>query len=551
MPENTIKENKLIATYYRVSTSAQEENQTIQTQISAVKEFANKNGYTIIKEYKDDGWSGDTLVRPDLDQLRIDAKQKMWEAVLVYDPDRLARRNSWQEVVMEELKDLGIDVLFVTVPKAKTDEDIIMYKMRGVFSEYERMKIKERFRLGKVRKVKEGNILTTESKYGYKYIPNLKIPNQAKVHGYYEINEEEARVVKMIFKWVADDRMTLRAVVRKLQELGIKPRKSKRGLWSTSTLSTMLRHKAYIGEAHWGSSYAVVPENPTNQEKYRKTKKSSRKIKPEEEWIASKIPVPVIIERDLFIRANKQLKANFALCDRNKKNEYLLAGRIWCNCGCRRSGEGPMRGKHLYYRCTGRVKTFPLPATCDAKGINARIADKLTWEKVVELMSSQDLIQKQVARRIGSNHTKINSQGDNISLIEKDIKKLKEQEERFAQAFGAGVLSVEQLKEYTQPIREKVRILEIQVGALDQRQQVKIFDEPSKDEIQAYTQLASRELKDLSFELRKEIVMNIIEKVVGTKEKLQIYGYLPISHVKFIPEHRYCWTSKRRKIDPF
>src|SRR3989338_535017 len=229
---------KLIATYYRVSTSNQEENQTIQTQISAVKEFAVKNGYSIVKEYKDDGWSGDTLIRPELDQLRIDARQKMWEAVLVYDPDRLARRYSYQELVMDELKEAGIEVIFVTTPAPKNSEDKILHGVKGLFAEYERAKISERFRLGKLRKAKEGHILTSESKYGYTYIPK-----KDKVHGYYEVNEEEARVVRMIFKWVADDGLTLRAIVRRLQEMKIKPRKSKRGVWSTSTLTTMLRHK--------------------------------------------------------------------------------------------------------------------------------------------------------------------------------------------------------------------------------------------------------------------------------------------------------------------
>jgi len=143
MIEEIQKINKIICTYKRVSTSNQENEGTIETQNLAVIEFAKKQGYTIVQEYVDNGWSGDSLARPALDQLRMDAKKKNWEAVLIYDPDRLARRGAWQEVVMEELKELEIDVLFVTIPQAKTDEDKIMYKMRGVFTEYERMKIKD------------------------------------------------------------------------------------------------------------------------------------------------------------------------------------------------------------------------------------------------------------------------------------------------------------------------------------------------------------------------------------------------------------------------
>src|ERR1035437_1342337 len=154
MTEESNKQIKLIAVYGRVSTSNQENEGTIETQLSAVEQHAKNNGYTVVQRYIDNGWSGDVLARPALDQLRMDAKKKSWDAVLIYDPDRLARRGAWQEVVMEELKELEIDVLFVTIPQAKTDEEIIMYKMRGVFTEYERMKIKERFRLGKVRKAR-------------------------------------------------------------------------------------------------------------------------------------------------------------------------------------------------------------------------------------------------------------------------------------------------------------------------------------------------------------------------------------------------------------
>ena len=47
-------------------------------------------------------------------------------------------------------------------------------------------------------------------------------------------------------------------------------------MWNTSTLSTLLRNSVYIGEAHWGSSHAVVPKHPLKTDTYRKIKKSSR-----------------------------------------------------------------------------------------------------------------------------------------------------------------------------------------------------------------------------------------------------------------------------------
>jgi len=104
MEDTTPKKNMAIAVYGRVSTSAQEIQETIESQLLEVRKFAEKYDHIIIEEYLDNGWSGDTLARPALDNLREDAKKHMWEAVLVYDPDRLGRRYYYQELVIFELR---------------------------------------------------------------------------------------------------------------------------------------------------------------------------------------------------------------------------------------------------------------------------------------------------------------------------------------------------------------------------------------------------------------------------------------------------------------
>jgi len=220
MKETIQKEIKFVATYSRVSTSLQEDQETIQNQTRALEEYAKDNELEIIQEYKDEGWSGDILKRPELDQLRVDAKKKVWDAVLIYDPDRLARRYSYQELVMDELKEAGVEVLFVTVRAPKNSEDKILYGVRGLFAEYERTKIAERFRLGKVSRVKNGHVLTTEAPYGYTYILNQgKKGSTDYVPGHFVINEREAKVVREIFSWVANEGLTVRAVVKRLQKV--------------------------------------------------------------------------------------------------------------------------------------------------------------------------------------------------------------------------------------------------------------------------------------------------------------------------------------------
>ena len=529
----------LISTYARVSTARQEEERTIEVQLGALRDFAREHGYTIVKEYIDDGWSGDILARPSLDQLREDAKKKMWQAVLIYDPDRLARRYSYQELVMDELRDMGLEVMFITVPSPKNSEEKILHGVRGLFAEYERAKIRERFRLGKVRKVKEGHVLLSDPPFGYSYIPR-----QGDRHGFLKIDANEAGVVRLLFDWVGNRGLTLRQVVRRLQEQGIRPRRSERGVWNTSTLSTLLRNSVYIGEAHWGSSHSVVPKHPLKTDTYRKIKKTSRRLNPKEEWLF--VPVPAIVEKDLFDRTRAQLANNYALCIRNKKNPYLLAGKIRCVCGRTRSGEGPLKGKRLYYRCTDRVLRFPLPRACRERGLNARIADDLVWKAIVELMSSSELMKQQVERRMNSDQATPARPAEDIAAIEREVEKLKEQASRYNAAYGAGVFTLEQLRECVMPLNDKIKGLEAQITETRQQRQAMETDvPPTADDIERFANQARQKLHDLNFEQKRAIVLNTVEKIVGTQQQLQVFGYISIpDHVEFntINRHSQCAT---------
>jgi site-specific DNA recombinase len=553
---------RMVAVYARVSTGNQENERTIETQLSAINTLIAEKGYTLVQKYADEGWSGDALRRPALDQLRMDAKKKQWDAVVIYDPDRLARRGAWQEVVVEELKELGIEVIYVTVPTPKSDEDIIMYKMRGVFAEYERMKIQERFRLGKVRKAKEGHILVTEAPYGYTFIKKRgKHGDPEFQQGHLEVNETERQVVTMIFRWVADEGLTLRSVIRRLQELSIAPRRSKRGVWNTSTLSHMLRNRTYIGEGHYGASYAAVPFNPLKKDAYKKTRKTSRRLRPKSEWIL--IKTPALIERDMFDRAQVRLKANFTFAMRNTRNSYLLAGTIWCPCGRRRAGEGPQRGKHLYYRCTDRQYSFPLPPSCHEKAVNARVADHLLWQMLCQVMSSPDLIMDQARRYIASKQAERSGMYD-LRDTEKEVAALKVQETRYVQAFGAGALTVEQLKAVLAPIRERLARVEnhIQHSKECQRQSVSLAL-PKAEDILCFAKRAASALPELDFKVKKAIVRNVIDRVVGTSDQLSVYGFIPLksnvemctsdrngsninqhNHVELFTSHRYGVNTK-------
>ena len=533
---------KLIATYARVSTLNQEKQKTIQNQLTAFAEYAQKNNCKIVKQYQDDGWSGSILARPGLDQLRNDAKKGIWEGVLSYDPDRIARRFAYQQLVMDELAEAKIEAMFITIETPKNAEEDMVYGVRGLFAQYERMRITERFRLGKVRKVTEGHILTSQASYGHRYILNVVSSGRIIEHGRYEIVPEEAKVLNDIFNWIDREQLTLRQVVIRLHELGIKPRKSAREVWTTGTLSTLIRNKALIGEAHWGKSYACVPTNPQNKEKYKKTKKTSRRDKPEDEWVANKIPVPQIIDRELFERVQAKLKANFALVQRNKKNEYLLAGKIHCICGKRRAGEGPMHGKHLYYRCNDRVDSFPLPRTCMERGINARIADKLVWQRFVDFVSSPEELLEQINLWVKRRQNRVDPLVENVDALKSELQKLKKQEDRLVKAYAIEAFTIDQLKEYTEPIKKRTLEIENLIQVAEQNaNSIETIRTPNREEINKFAVMASKLVQNLNFEQKRAIMTSVIEKLVGTQKQLQMSGYVPLTldynyYVKFKTE---------------
>jgi site-specific DNA recombinase len=547
MEQDSQKIIKLVVKYARVSTGRQEKEETIQNQLMAVDDFIEKNHYTAVQTYIDDGWSGDDLIRPDLDRLRMDAKNKAWEAVIIYDPDRLARRSAWQEVVMEELKEKGIEVLFTTIPPPKNDEDVIMYKMRGIFSEYERMKIKERFRLGKIRKAREGHVVTSEAPYGYTYVPKID-----RAHGYFKINEKDAGIVRMIFQWVADERMTLRAIVRRLQEMNIKPRRSKRGVWNTSTLSTMLCRRTYIGEGHYLRSYGVLPEKPLKETKYKKIKKTSRKLRPKEEWIL--IPTPVIIEKEIFDKAQQILKDNFALCKRNRINEYLLSGKIYCTCGRRRAGAGPQHGKHLYYRCTDRIYRFPLQRVCNEGGIDAKILDSFIWERIKEFMETPEKMREELKKWLTKKEANQDIiPGPSVEQLSKEIEKLKKEAERYAKAYGAEAISLEQLKTFNGEIDEKISSLKGQILYVEQqKRQAREIILPSDEEIEEFCNEAKNVLNYYNFQEKQALVRDIVEKVTGNQKEALVEGCINLTqehHVALCSISRNCGFAECGQIN--
>jgi site-specific DNA recombinase len=135
------------ALYARVSTDKQEREQTIESQLAALRTYAVEKGYEVDKRHiYVEEFPGDRLDRPKLDSLRDRARDGEFEAVLISCPDRLARRFAYQEIVIEELERYGCKVEFLERPISDNPEDRLLQQFQGILAEYERYKILERTR---------------------------------------------------------------------------------------------------------------------------------------------------------------------------------------------------------------------------------------------------------------------------------------------------------------------------------------------------------------------------------------------------------------------
>ena len=142
---------EVAALYARVSTTQQEQETTIESQVAALESYAQQQGYTLAPAYYflDNGVSGAQLVRPALERLRDQAAEGAFAVVLCLSPDRLARQCAHQWVLLDELQRAGVKVIFSNqAPVSDDPQGQLLLGIQGLFAEYERAMITERCRRG-------------------------------------------------------------------------------------------------------------------------------------------------------------------------------------------------------------------------------------------------------------------------------------------------------------------------------------------------------------------------------------------------------------------
>ncbi len=382
-----------VAVYARVSSGRQEQEATVESQLEALRAHAAEHGYVVVHEFVDEAYSGATLERPALDRLRDAARAGVFQRVLILAPDRLARKVGYQFLILEELQKAGVAVEFLQGQPADTPEGQLLLTMQGAVAEYERAKIGERTRRGKMHWAKRGGLMGGYTPYGYRYVAR-----DGERRATLEVDEAKAAVVRDIFRCLTEEGLSCRGIAKRLTDAGV-PTPAGADHWRESTVNRILRQRAYVGTFLYHRHEYVEPENAP-QAGYRKNRKTSRRRRPETDWI--EVPVPAIVTPEIFAGAQRRLAENAYYAPRNnKRHEYLLKGLVRCGrCGAAMSG-AVSHGKRLY-RCTafdpynvgGRKACRPAP-WADADTLEQQV-----WNTVCDLVRHPATLREEFERRL-------------------------------------------------------------------------------------------------------------------------------------------------------
>ena len=517
------------AVYARVSTARQEQEQTVASQIDALDRAASAMGITIAPErrFVDEGFSGSRLDRPGLDALRDAAADGLLDRVLVYCPDRLARNYVHQHVLIEELNRRGVEVHFVERPIGERAEDRLLVQMQGVIAEYERAKIIERTRRGKVHKLRSGQMIPYSNQAPYGYAVTYVAERRDRV---VVVDAVEADTLRAMFRWVLDEGLSARGVAKRLNTQGVRPRRAR--AWTQSTVYAILTNPAYTGLAPYSRRECVEPKRPKKPGAYRRNAKSSPRPRPEAQWL--RVPIPALVDETVMREVRGRLKKNKLTAMRNTQYEYLLRTLVVCGeCGWRMECSHQIRCgspyEYFYYSCRHADLLEGGPdRRCTAKRVRQDELDAVVWDAITTWIQSPQMLMQEVQAWRSSRAGAEQVTRDRVRL-ETAERRLGEQVARLIDAYQRGALSVDELRarrERLEASRDaaRARIEEIAGEEMDGARLERVGDD-----IEIFAATLRAGLDKLDFQGRQRLVRLLVERVVLTGEHVAIEHAIPLS----------------------
>lgn len=516
------------AIYTRVSTEDQErEGTSLQSQLQFCQDKALELGYEVDEDHIiSEVYSGLTLERPKLTELRESVRREEVGAIIVYSTDRLSRDPIHLLLLVEECDKKQINLCFVTEPMDNSMEGQLLGFVRGWSSKLEAIKIRERSIRGRRTRAETGRLPAGNGRklYGYDYLPGKGLGE-----GVRYINEAETKWVREMYRWLIEEGLPVNAITRRLRALGV-PTPAGGRFWYRQTVYRMLTNPAYIGKTYAFTKDYVEPKRRRNPS--TKRRKTGIVWKPKDQWLEIPNATPPIISNELFEAAKKILKRNKQLASRNAKRQYLLSGYIFClRCGRRYIGyvkkwkRNDKRYEQRYYRC-GNSQSIASPNRCDNSQLNAPSIERVVWEQIEVLLSNPELVFAELQRK--------QEQASSTNFLERDLEairarlKYKEKEkDRIYKAFYV-TGDEERFKKTMAMLTEEVKALEEeeinQINKIEANKQFALNVEGIKEACE----LVKSNLTSLNYEEKRLALKALQIKVMVDGTDINIEGAIPI-----------------------
>lgn len=517
------KANVKAAIYARVSTPNQEKEATIESQIAEIESYVKAKGYEVAANhyYIDQAVSGGTLDRPALNQLRNWAAEGEFDVVICLCPDRLARHYPYQWTVMDELKRCGVETVFVQqLGDPNAPEGQFLLGMQGIFAEYERIKITERLRRGKLHRIRQGQLISPRAPYGYTYIPVSELNG-----GRWDVNPKEAAVVEQMFRWYTDDELTICQLVDSLNASHEKtPPRGKR--WHFSTVERLLKQPAYVGKTYYNrtkSSPEAVGQPRKHQRGLRQT--PTHDLRSQDEWI--EIPVTPLLDEPLWQIAQERLAMNQKFAQRNNTQRfYLLRSLLVCNvCGRTLTARGRASGKDgaVTYYCTNRGKHADPDVPPHKISVAGADVEPLVWQAVSELLRNPSLIED-AWQHDSQQH---DHEPNEAERLQTRLRALQQQWTRLLDGFQDGLFDKDTLAQRKDQIDQEQSAIQTRLDSLLRLQRQTDAKELMIQDFHTFCQQILHSLDSPSPELQQDVIRLLIDHIVVHHDSIVIKHIIP------------------------
>lgn len=513
-PTSPVKKKQRAALYLRVSTDeqAKEGRYGLQVQEERGRQFCESQEYTLAEEhlYKDD-ISGSLPVeaRPALGDLFAAAQRKEFDVLVVYKIDRLARNQRILLNALFELTKIGVSFRSVTEPfDTTTWYGQANLQMFGTFAEIERNMIRDRTMNGKIKAMKTGKWVVGIPPYGYSVESKTKK---------LVINEAEAKVVRKIYRWLVDERLSLLEVERRMNQLKVPAPYSTKivarethNYWYKRTIGRILTNEVYTGTFYYRKYKRPFNNLTSITDKGR--------LRPKDEWV--EMQTPPIVSKEMFEAAKRQLTHNREFAKRNKKRDYLYTKIIYCSrCGHKMFGgfqppkknwaHADGRYYHGIYRKDDAVGTSKRCEWCPQYS-EARLEP--IWECLKEVLKNPKNMLAPLAKYVYKSDDPKQTK-DRLDEIDEVLATLKRKRSRVYDLLVNEQITEEQCGQYTKEYDRDEQRLNDEATRL--RQTLLTRKETAEREhavSKAFGQIQTK-LDDVSYEDKAKIISFFIERI--------------------------------------